>query len=283
MQVIEQLKTLRETVTSWHRAAEKVVLVPTMGNLHAGHLRLVKAAAELGEHIVVTIFVNPAQFVAGEDYETYPRTLDADLAQLADTAAELVFIPDVSEVYPAGLEGLTQVSVPALDNIFCGRSRPGHFTGVATVVTKLFNLVQADIAVFGEKDFQQLKVIKKLVEDLNLRIEVIGIPTVREADGLAMSSRNSYLSKEQRRLAPLLYQSLTEMQEKIFQGYENYRELEEKYRFQLESAGFMVDYLTICDADDLSIADNAHTGNMVILVAASLGRARLIDNLSFRR
>ncbi len=281
IETITTVRELRENISQWRRQGEKIVLVATMGNLHAGHLSLVEKAKTLGERVVVTIFVNPTQFVEGEDFDHYPRTLESDLDLLQPLKADLVFVPGVAEVYPNAHESLTQVSVPSLDGIFCGASRPGHFTGVATVVSKLFNLVQPDCAIFGEKDYQQLLLIRRMVADLNLPIEIVGATTIRENDGLAMSSRNQYLTREQRIKAPFLYQILREVAEKLSQGVENYRELEKKSINKLENHGFMVDYLSICNADDLSAPENGSrvSGNMVILAAVLQGKARLIDNV----
>jgi len=267
---------LRRQIRTWKTAGDSIVLVPTLGNLHAGHLALVQAARMHGHRVVVSIFVNPTQFVAGEDYEQYPRTLEADLEHLEHYAVDLVYCPGVADIYPDPAGPGTEVSVPALDGIFCGASRPGHFTGVATVVTRLFNLVQPDKTVFGEKDYQQLLLIRKLVHDLHFPIEIIAHPTVREADGLALSSRNQYLDEAQRQTAPALYQTLCSMRDRILSGEGDYGALERYGRQRLEEAGFRVDYVSIAAAGDLG---EPRDDDCVVLAAAWLGRARLIDNL----
>jgi len=282
MQTIRQTAPLRGAVRKWRENKLSVVLVPTMGNLHAGHLALVKEAQRMADRTIVSIFVNPTQFVAGEDYERYPRTLEQDSRRLSEAGTDILFAPAVKELYPEGLERTTQVQVPALDNILCGASRPGHFTGVSTVVTKLFNLVQPDVAIFGEKDYQQLLVIKRLVKELCMGIEIHSLPTVREPDGLAMSSRNGYLTEEERRRAPLLYQTLRAARETIQQGETDYGLIEERGIAALEDAGFQPDYFSVRTAHDLSLPakDQRH---LVILAAGWLGQTRLIDNLSLTR
>lgn len=260
----------------WRQQNHTIAFVPTMGNLHEGHLALVRHAAQLADKVIVSIFVNPSQFVQGEDFATYPRTIEEDLAVLRDAEVDLVYIPDEDQLFPTGWENVTQVIVPKLDSVYCGNTRPGHFTGVATIVTKLFNLVRPDIAVFGQKDYQQLLVIQNLVADLNMTIDIVGSPTIREADGLAKSSRNQYLSESERKIASVLYQTLTECAAKISQGIENIRELEQSAVSKLTAAGFRIDYFSVCSAGDLSPPG---TGNLVIIAAAWLGKARLIDNI----
>ena len=276
MQCHKKIADLRIKVSEWRNAGYKIALVPTMGNLHAGHLSLVEQAKRIADKTIVSIFVNPTQFVQGEDYEDYPSTLQTDLTRLEELNADLVFIPTVEEVYPAGDDEKTWVTVSHLDNIFCGKFRPGHFTGVATVVVKLFNIVGPDIAVFGEKDYQQLLVIKKLVADLNFPIEIISGPTVREPDGLALSSRNVYLNGEERQLAPTLYKTMIEVVDRINQGDQDYVKLEKWACTSLNQAGFKTEYFNICNIDDLG---KPGVGNLVILAATWLGRARLIDNM----
>lgn len=271
---------LREQTTDWKMQKQTIGFVPTMGNLHQGHLSLVEHANKVADKVVTSIFVNPSQFVKGEDFATYPRTIEEDLAVLKEANVDLVYIPDEDQLFPTGWENVTEVTVPKLDNIFCGKTRPGHFKGVATIVTKLFNLVRPDLAVFGKKDYQQLLVIKNTVDDLNLPVEIIGSPTVRENDGLAMSSRNQYLTPAERKIAPVLYQVLSETAEKVSQTIENIKELESSAVSKLEQAGFMVDYFNVCEADDLS---EPKSNNLVILVAAWLGKARLIDNIQVDR
>ena len=272
-----QLNTdLNNHTHQWRMQQQTIGFVPTMGNLHGGHLALVEHAKQLADHVVVSIFVNPSQFVKGEDFATYPRTIDDDLAVLKDAEVDLVYIPNEDQLFPTGWENVTEIRVPKLDDIYCGKTRPGHFKGVATIVAKLFNLVRPDLAVFGKKDYQQLLVIQNMVKDLNMQVEVIGSPTVREHDGLAMSSRNQYLTEKQRNIAPVLHQTLREIADKLPQHIENIRELEQSAMSKLEIAGFLVDYLNICNADDLSAPGN---GDLVILAAAWLGKARLIDNV----
>ncbi len=248
-----------------------------MGNLHEGHLSLVKQAQELADYVVVSIFVNPTQFVAGEDFDEYPRTLDNDLKLLHKLNVDLVYIPKMSEIYPDNNQITTDVIVPELDAIYCGKFRPGHFKGVATIVTKLFNIVQPDKAIFGEKDYQQLLVIRSLVINLNLPIEIIGSPTLRERDGLAMSSRNKYLTEAERQQAPLLYKCINRVATAVTNGDTNYEKLEKEAISSLKEAGFKPEYLSICDFMTLKPPMNQ---KLVIIAAAWLGNARLIDNVA---
>ncbi len=252
--------------------------VPTMGNLHEGHLELVRKARELCDIVVVSIFVNPMQFGAGEDLDAYPRTLTADKEKLFAEGVQVLFAPEADEIYPEGLGVQSAVSVPLLSETLCGASRPGHFTGVATVVTKLFNIVQPDVAVFGEKDFQQLSIIRKMVRDLCMPIKIVGVPTARAEDGLALSSRNGYLTEEQRMKAPFLNETLMEVREAIACGFDNYRELESHARARLIEAGFEPDYFEIRDARTLGKVTE-DTEEIAILAAARLGKPRLIDNV----
>jgi pantoate--beta-alanine ligase len=249
-----------------------------MGNLHEGHLNLVRKARALCDVVVVSIFVNPMQFGPNEDLDAYPRTLTADKEKLFAEGVQLLFTPTVDEMYPAGMAQQTTVSVPELSNTLCGASRPGHFTGVATVVTKLFNIVQPDVAVFGEKDYQQLSIIRKMVQDLCMPIDIVGVPTVRAEDGLALSSRNGYLTPDQRRKAPFLNQVLLECREAIACGFDNYRELEARAMTRLSEAGFEPDYFAIRDARTLAEVTE-ETEEVAILAAARLGEPRLIDNV----
>ncbi len=271
---------LRHYTNEWRMEKQTIGFVPTMGNLHQGHISLVEHANKIADKVIVSIFVNPSQFVKGEDFATYPRTIEEDLAVLKDANVDLVYIPDEDQLFPTGWENVTEVTVPKLDNIYCGKTRPGHFKGVATIVTKFFNLVLPDLAVFGQKDYQQLLVIKNMVDDLNLPVEIIGSPTVRENDGLAMSSRNQYLTPEERKIAPILYSVLKETADKLSQTIENIKELENSAVSKLEQAGFKVDYFSICDANDLSAPTKE---NLVIIAAAWLGKARLIDNMPVNR
>jgi pantoate--beta-alanine ligase len=249
-----------------------------MGNLHEGHLELVRKARKLCDIVVVSIFVNPMQFGPNEDLDAYPRTLMADKEKLFAEGVQMLFAPTTEEVYPEGLEAQTAVEVPQLTDTLCGASRPGHFTGVATVVSKLFNIVQPDVAVFGEKDFQQLSVIRKMVRDLCQPIEIVGVPTARAGDGLALSSRNGYLTPEQRKTAPLLNETLVECREAIACGFDNYRELEAHAKLKLIRAGFEPDYFEIRDARTLAEVTE-DTEEIAILAAAKLGQPRLIDNV----
>jgi pantoate--beta-alanine ligase len=251
-----------------------------MGNLHEGHVALVENAGQRADFVVASIFVNPLQFGPSEDLARYPRTLAADQEKLVAAGCHLLFHPEVDEMYPHGQEGQTRVSVPGVSEGLCGASRPGHFEGVATVVTKLFNMVQPDIAVFGEKDFQQLAVIRTLVRDLNMPVQIIGEPTVRAGDGLALSSRNGYLSAEQRGQAPALYRTLRQLAETIRGGERNFAQLVESGKGSLLSAGLRPDYLEIRESVGLRPA-RAEDTRLVILAAAFLGTTRLIDNLAF--
>lgn len=281
MQIIRELPSLQQILSDWRQQGESFALVPTMGNLHAGHLALVKAAVPAADRTMATIFVNPTQFVAGEDYDHYPRTAEEDCRLLEQAGGDLVFMPDVETMYPAGVANHTRVTVPGLDNILCGEYRPGHFSGVATVVTKLLNMIRPDLAFFGEKDYQQLLVIRRLVTDLAIDVDVRSVPTVREADGLAMSSRNNYLTDTERALAPQLYELLCDIAEKLRAGRTDYRELETAAMSQLADAGWRPEYVAIRRADDLAQPepDAGATISLVILAAAWLGRARLIDNI----
>jgi pantoate--beta-alanine ligase len=252
-----------------------------MGDLHAGHLRLVDAARERADRVVASVFVNPLQFGPGEDYRDYPRRLDHDAARLGEHGADIVFAPTVESLYPHGTETAARVHVPAFEEILCGADRPGHFTGVATVVAKLFNIAEPDIAVFGQKDYQQLLLIRRLVADLDFAIDVIGIPTVREADGVAMSSRNGYLDAEQRRTAPALYAALCGVAARLGRGERDFDRLERDARAELEGAGLQPDYVAIRMAGDLAPpGPDAAPADLRILAAARLGRARLIDNIA---
>ncbi|RRQ22599.1 pantoate--beta-alanine ligase [Thiohalobacter thiocyanaticus] len=281
MKTVNTVETLREQVRAWRAAGERIGFVPTMGNLHAGHLSLVGQARAAGDRVVVSVFVNPMQFGPDEDYDSYPRTLEADRAQLEASGADLLFAPPVEQIYPLPLAEMTRVEVPQISDILCGRFRPGFFTGVATVVTKLFNMVQPDLAVFGEKDYQQLIVIRRLVRDLSLPIDIEGAPTRREPDGLAMSSRNAYLTTAERQVAPQLYHSLERLAAALLAGDRDYPALEQTGVKQLELAGFRPDYVSIRRAADLSVP-GPEEPELVLLAAAWLGRARLIDNLRVR-
>ncbi len=280
MRTEHTLCSLRGRLQQWRMAGESVALVPTMGNLHAGHLALVKQAQQQADRVVVTIFVNPTQFGVGEDFSSYPRTLERDTRLLTQAEVDLLFAPGVEQLYPGGQCDGTYVEVPGLSGILCGASRPGHFRGVATVVTKLFNAVQPDIALFGEKDYQQLLVIRRMTRELCLPVDIIAVPTVRESDGLALSSRNGYLTEEQRERAPLLYKSLLSCKEQIFSGKRDYASLVSQAEADLLAAGFEPDYFEVRRADNLA-EPTIDTHELVILAAARLGQTRLIDNISF--
>lgn len=278
MNTVKTVRELRAAVARARSEGKRIAFVPTMGNLHSGHVALVTKAAQRADFVVTSIFVNPLQFGAGEDLDKYPRTLPADQEKLLQAGCHLLFAPSVEEMYPDGMAGQTRVSVPQLSEGLCGASRPGHFEGVATVVSKLFNMVQPDLAVFGQKDFQQLAVIRALVHDLNMPIQIIGEPTVRAEDGLALSSRNGFLSPEQRAVAPEVYRSLSSIAEAIRQGQRDFPALVAEQVKQLEAAGMRPDYLEIRQARTLRPAA-PEDRDLVILVAAFLGTTRLIDNL----
>lgn len=278
MQIITEVALLRATVKAWRQAGLSVAFVPTMGNLHSGHFKLVDEAKSRADKVIVSIFVNPMQFGANEDLAKYPRTLEADCAGLITHGADAVFTPTPELMYPRGLEAQTAVEVPKIGDQHCGASRPGHFRGVATIVTKLFNLVQPDIALFGKKDYQQLAVIRRFTQDLSFGIDIIGVDTERAPDGLALSSRNGYLTPAERATAPLIYQQLQWLQQQISQGFADFRALEQQVATTLQQAGFRPDYIHICDRNSLNLADSNNTP-LVILLAAYLGTTRLIDNL----
>ena len=278
MQILETITPLREQIAEWRRAGDRIAFVPTMGNLHAGHLSLVARGRELADRLVVSIFVNPLQFGQGEDLAAYPHTPDEDAARLKGAGADLLFRPREGEIYPRGREGVSFVEVPGISDSLCGASRPGHFRGVATVVAKLFNIVQPDVACFGEKDYQQLVVLRRMVADLDIPVDIVGVATEREPDGLAMSSRNGYLSAEERRIAPQLYMILQELAMQMRGGHRDWGQWERLGAERLAEAGLRPDYLSIRRAADLGLPDAGDT-SLAILAAVFLGRARLIDNL----
>ena len=249
--IAHTIAELRIRVAAWKRAGERVAFVPTMGNLHRGHIHLVERARELVPRTVASIFINPMQFGANEDYAGYPRTLEDDSRQLEAVGLDLLFAPKLAEIYPRPLANMTQVTVPELSEILCGVSRPVHFSGVTTVVAKLFNLVQPDVAVFGEKDWQQLVIIRRMAADLDMPVEIVGVPTVREPDGLAMSSRNGYLSAEERARAPMLYSILRATAERLRAGERDCAALEAEAKSRLAEAGFRPDYFEIRCSDTL--------------------------------
>lgn len=281
MITLEQLSDLRNQVDTWRRGGN-VAFVPTMGNLHAGHLSLVKHAHALADRVVVSVFVNPLQFGQGEDFDSYPRTFERDQALLASEGTDLLFSPSVAIMYPKPQAEQTRVEVPGLSKLLCGATRPGHFVGVATVVCKLFNMVQPDIALFGKKDFQQLMVIRRMVDDLAMPIRVVGVKTLREDDGLAMSSRNGYLTEQERQIAPRLYRVISDLHDRLVTGDDGYAGLEERAAAELKAYGLRTDYVAIRRSADLSLP-GAGDRELVILAAAYLGKARLIDNREVTR
>ncbi|MDP4536241.1 pantoate--beta-alanine ligase [Alkalimonas collagenimarina] len=278
MKIIDSISSLRAEIASWRQAGERIAFVPTMGNLHQGHLRLVEVAKQQADRVIASIFVNPMQFGANEDLDNYPRTLQDDCAALQQMQTDAVFTPTPEIIYPRGLAQQSFVEVPELGDHHCGSSRPGHFRGVATVVAKLFNLVQPDVACFGQKDYQQLAIIRQMVEDLSFPIEIIGVPTERAADGLALSSRNAYLTVKQRAIAPTLQEVLQQVSQQIKRGETDFRQLESEAKAQLSAAGFRPDYLNISDRETLQPADSRQQA-LVILAAAWLGNTKLLDNL----
>lgn len=279
MQRIETVSALRAQVKAWRQDNKTVALVPTMGNLHKGHLSLVNKAKELADHVVVSVFVNPLQFDDKADLSAYPRTLDADIQKLTSVECDVVFTPTVDTMYPNGMDSHTHVSVPGMDDKLCGLKRPGHFDGVATVVIKFFNLVQADLAIFGEKDYQQLLLIRKMVADLNLPIDIVGSPTLRERNGLAMSSRNQHLSDDEYDRSVEIYRTLQTAKLQVEEGSLSFSDIEKKAFSYLQQLGFSPDYIEIRRADDLALA-NSDDKKLRILLATRLGKTRLIDNIA---
>ncbi|HJY39231.1 MAG TPA: pantoate--beta-alanine ligase [Steroidobacteraceae bacterium] len=273
---------LRALVSAWRRAGDRIAFVPTMGNLHAGHGSLVGRASGLADRVIVSIFVNPLQFGPNEDFAAYPRTPDEDRRILESLDVDLLFAPEVADIYPRGQESTARVHVPVIEDILCGAFRPGHFMGVATVVTKLLNIVQPDVAVFGEKDYQQLLIIRRATLDLCMPIEIVGVPTTREPDGLAMSSRNRYLSAEQRAAAPAIHAQLERARAAIESGAPDLAAIAQSGSEALQQAGFRPDYFEIRDAATLE-EPSGRSRDLVVLTAARLGRARLIDNVRARR
>jgi pantoate--beta-alanine ligase len=280
MQTVQDVPALRAAIRGWRTQGQTVGFVPTMGNLHAGHQSLIKLARARTERVVASVFVNPTQFGPNEDYDRYPRTLVQDQAALAEQDCDLLFAPDVATMYPFGPEHSVSVRVPRITDTLEGAHRPGHFDGMATVVCKLFNLVQPDVAVFGQKDFQQLKVVERMVRDLGLPVKVVAAPILRADDGLALSSRNQYLSAEERARAPLIHDTLQKMRELLAQRHPR-QAIEQTAAARLARAGFVPDYVAIRRAGDLAEPAEGERDGLVALVAARLGRTRLIDNLLF--
>lgn len=277
MKTVHSIAELRQQVRDWRQAGLRVGFVPTMGNLHAGHISLIDEARRHADKVVASIFVNPTQFGPSEDFDSYPRTLQADSEKLQAAQCDLLFAPSVDEMYPQ--KNRTWVDVDELGDHLCGASRPGHFRGVSTVVSKLFNIVLPDIACFGEKDFQQLAIIRRMVQDLFIPVQIIGVPTAREANGLAMSSRNGYLSAAQKDQASAIYATLQDLKARIQGGERDFAALVKLGTDRLAQAGFAVDYLTISNADTLAPAGSPDS-HLLIAVAAKLGTTRLIDNVT---
>ncbi len=269
---------LHQYLQHWKHHKQTVAFVPTMGNLHSGHLSLIEQGQSLCDRCVCSIFVNPMQFGPNEDWDHYPRTLERDLGLLQQIGCDLVYLPSAAELYPQGLQKVSQVEVTDLSENFEGAHRPGHFTGVATVVLKLFNIVKPNLSVFGKKDFQQYRVISKMVEDFNLEVKIIGHKTTRESNGLATSSRNQYLSDEEKQRAALIYQLLKLSAEALEQGERDYARVEASATSQLDSAGFKTDYFAVCQSQTLLPA-KPQDRDLVILAAAELSQTRLIDNI----
>jgi len=275
---ISTVEALREQLADWRHAGDHIALVPTMGSLHEGHLSLVEIAREHAERVVVSVFINPTQFAQGEDFGEYPRTLERDKRRLKKVKADLLFVPDIDTIYPFGVDNATSVTVPALTDGLCGEFRPGHFDGVTTVISRLFSIVQPDVAVFGQKDYQQQLVIRRMAEDLSLPIKIVCGETRREEDGLAMSSRNQYLTDDERAIAPKLHELIDEIGRGLAAGQRNYEELESAGFEKLEALGFKPEYVSIRRAENLDVPDR-DCDELVVLVSAHLGKARLIDNL----
>jgi pantoate--beta-alanine ligase len=279
MKIENTIQGVRAALNQARKAGKSIAFVPTMGNLHSGHIALVLNAKRRADFVVSSVFVNPTQFGVNEDFASYPRTLDSDANLLAEAECDILFAPNAEEMYPDGRQQATTVQVAGITEFLCGASRPGHFTGVATVVTKLLNIIQPDMALFGEKDYQQLAVIRRLVTELCIPTNIIAIPTHRADDGLALSSRNGYLSIDEREKAPLIYQTLTQLQSAIVSGQRDYASLAHAASSHLNKCGFKTDYVEI-RAANLDFATESDS-DLVILVAAYLGKTRLIDNLAF--
>ncbi|MBL1457418.1 MAG: pantoate--beta-alanine ligase [Methylophaga sp.] len=280
MQIVESILSLRGQIKTWRAEHQTIAFVPTMGNLHEGHISLVKKAQTLADKVVVSIFVNPLQFDDKQDLANYPRTLQADIEKLTQVGCNLLFTPDNEVMYPQGKDFHTFIHVPGMDDKLCGLERPGHFDGVATVVTKFFNIVQADVAVFGEKDYQQLLLIRKLVADLNLPIKIVGAATVREDNGLAMSSRNQHLNETLKQQAAALYSNLLELKRQLESGNQDYSALLSQAHTQLTASGFTLDYIDIRRAEDLRLANPEVDKELRLLAAGRVGSVRLIDNIA---
>jgi pantoate--beta-alanine ligase len=282
MDIVTKIAAVREHVRRWRSEGRRVAFVPTMGNLHPGHVSLIEAAARYGDRFIASIFVNPMQFGPNEDFAHYPRTPTQDERMLDEAGCNLMFMPDVKEIYPNGSERATRVDVPGLSRILDGEFRPGHFEGVSTIVATLLHIVEPDVAVFGEKDFQQLTVIRRMVADLCMPVEIIGAPTVRDADGLAMSSRNQYLTSTERPVAPRIYATLQAAAQRLSTGDVEFASIERFGVEALTKVGMKPDYFAVRRAEDLAAPAN-DTKHLVVLTAARLGKARLIDNIQVRK
>ena len=278
MDQANSISELRQYVQHWNDHKQSIAFIPTMGNLHQGHMSLIEKGQSLCDRSICSIFVNPMQFGPNEDFNHYPRTLDQDIALLESVGCDLVYLPTASELYPQGLENISQIIVTDLTETYEGAHRPGHFTGVATIVAKLFNIVKPDVSVFGKKDYQQYCVIKKMTQDLNLDVDIIGQETSREPSGLATSSRNQYLNEEQKSQAGLIYATLQDASDKILKGEKNFALVEKQAIDRLNQAGFDTDYFNVCSADTLQPA-TTEDRKLVILVTTRLGDTRLLDNI----
>jgi pantoate--beta-alanine ligase len=278
LEIEPSVDALRGRIAEWRGRGSRIAFVPTMGNLHEGHMSLIGKAREACDRIVASIFVNPLQFGPDEDYQVYPRTLDADADMLERAGVHLLFAPSVAEMYPRGEDAATRVVVPQLSDILCGAHRPGHFGGMATVVCKLLNMVGADVAVFGEKDYQQLMIVRRMVEDLRIPTRIVSAPTFRETDGLAMSSRNRYLTPEERRTASVLHRALRTAADALRSGRRDYGHIGAEGQRALLAAGFRPNYFEVRRAHDLRPPE-PDANELVVLAAAWLGKARLIDNV----
>jgi len=281
MQTVNSIKELRAVIHAQRMAGKRIGFVPTMGNLHEGHITLVREGRKKAEFMVSSVFVNPTQFGPGEDFDKYPRTLEEDSTKLAEAGCDLLFAPPVEEMYPGDQAGWAVVHITDITERHCGAARPGHFDGVSTVVTKLFNIVKPDVALFGKKDFQQLAVIRRMVAALCFDIEIIGVDTVREVNGLAMSSRNGYLTADEKERGAALYKALCNTRDAIKYGNHRYAELEASARETLLKAGFEPEYFAVCRTDTLEPAQEGDK-DLVILAAARMGNTRLIDNIDFK-
>jgi pantoate--beta-alanine ligase len=278
MQTVSTIEAVRDAIKNWRSKGLTIAFVPTMGNLHQGHISLITEAKKRADKVVASIFVNPMQFGANEDIDNYPRTLADDQQKLIAEGCDLLFTPTPEIIYPKGLENQSYVEVPGVSQGYCGDSRPGHFRGVATVVCKLFNIVQPDIACFGLKDYQQVQVIQTMVDDLSIPVTIIPVATVREPSGLALSSRNGYLTKKEKQIAPALYQTLQWLKQQLLAGNKDFTKLTKQAAKQINQAGMTTDYINICHAQTLAPASTTDQ-HLVVLAAAHCGKARLIDNI----